>query len=385
MPLGILIVAGLLAATPVGPTAPPGPAAPDQAARIEPAAATGEAAPAVAPAAPRPRIAIVPFENVTRIGGARATVMETMAATLAAKGFDLVPDEEVERWLHSRRIRYLDSLPADQLGELLATLGADAAMVGTVLAWRDDERDPEVAIAARLLTPTGTVLWSDVGGLTGEGTAGALGLSRAISIRGVADRLVVALLESLPPDRLGSVPAPAPGLPATLPAPIAYRSREKLSRQLPIAVLPLQNFGSDREAPRIVEAVLQDRLDRQGSLKVVPPSELRRAIVAAGLRAPGQLTLDQLRTLGRELGTSCFLRGTILTFGTTTSGTGSETPEVELYLSLLDAESGRTLWSGLHRRTGQDYEGLLQQGAARELTSLTRRVVTELLDAFARP
>ncbi len=58
--------------------------------------------------------------------------------------------------------------------------------------------DPEVAIAARLLTPTGAVLWSDVRGLTGAETAGALGLSRAVSVRGVADRLVAALLEAVP-------------------------------------------------------------------------------------------------------------------------------------------------------------------------------------------
>jgi hypothetical protein len=378
MPLGILIVAGLLAAAPVEPAAP----------SSEPAAAPAEAGAAsaslAASAAPRTRIAIVPFENVTRAGGARATVMETMAATLAAKGFDVVPDEEVEGWLHARRVRYLDSLPTDQLGELLATLGADAALVGTVLAWRDDEKDPEVAVAARLLTPTGTVLWSDVGGLTGAETAGALGLSQAVSIRGVADRLVLTLLDALPPIHLRDVPAPAPTLPRTLSPPIAFRSREPLP-QLPIAILPLQNFGTEHDAPRIVEAVLLDRLDRHASLRAIPPADLRRAVVAAGLRAPGQLSLDQLKALGKGLGTTLFVRGTILAFGTTTSTDGGETPEVELYVSLLDAESGRTLWSGLHRRTGLDYEGLLQLGAARDATSVARRVVAELLDAFTRP
>lgn len=283
-------------------------------------AAAAPAAVAAPPAAvPRARVAIVPFENVTRIAGARATVMETMAATLAKKGFDVVPEEAVEGWLLAHRVRYLDSLPAGQLGELLFAVGADAAVVGTVLAWRDDEKDPEVAIAARLLTPTGAVLWSDVRGLTGAETAGALGLSRAVSVRGVADRLVAALLEAVPPLHLQAVRAAPPGLPMTLPAPMAFRWREPISRHVPIAILPLQNFGSDRDATRVVEAILQDRLGGQASLTTVPTADLRLAVASTGLRSPVQLSLDQLRVLAKELGTSLFVRGTILTFGQTTA------------------------------------------------------------------
>jgi hypothetical protein len=42
------------------------------------------------------------------------------------------------------------------------------------------------------------------------------------------------------------------------------------------------------------------------------------------------------------------------------------------------------VWSGLHRRTGSDFERLLRFGAIRDEATLASRVVAELLDAFTR-
>lgn len=331
---------------------------------------------------PRPRIALVPFENVTRASAARATVMETVQATLLRKGYEVVSGDAVEEFLRGRRIRYLDSVATDRIGELLAEVGADACLTGTILAWDAGGADPAVALAARVVARDGTLLWTDARGLTGNATEGALGLDRAPHVRAVADRLVAELLAGLPDRHLERVRPGGRKWWSGWGGPRVFRARTGGAPSA-VAVLPLQNLTEARDAPRIVEAVLQHRLGERPDLQVVGPADLRGAVVRSALRAPSLLSVEQLRELAKEVGTRHFLRGAILAWGP--SAADPRVPEVELYLSLLDAETGRTVWSGLHRRDGRAYEGLLRRGAIEEETSLASRVVEELLDAFTRP
>jgi hypothetical protein len=328
---------------------------------------------------PRTRIALIPFENVPRIGAARSTVMETVEATLARKGFEVVPGAPIEEFLRSRRIRYLDAIPSDQVGELLGLVGADVCLSGTILAWDANERDPVVALAARVVTREGKPLWTAAGGLAASETEGVLGLGRVANVRALSDRLVGTLLGSLPDVHLESVRLP-PGRRAGGGAlPHVFRSPALAGKELKVAVLPLQNFSEARDAPRMAEAVLQQRLVERPSFTVVGPADLRAAVVRAGLRNTGQLSAEQLRALAKEVGTPLFLRGAVLAWGPSTEGAW---PAIELYLSLLDAESGRTLWSGLHRREGLDYVGWFQRGTVKEATAVASRTVAEMLDAF---
>jgi TolB-like protein len=122
--------------------------------------------------------------------------------------------------------------------------------------------------------------------------------------------------------------------------------------------------------------VLIERLSERLNVTVVSPAAIREGIVALNLRAPSHISPEQLRALGERLGTPYVLRGTVLSF------VPGAVPEVELYLSLVDTATSRIVWSGLHRRTGAEYEGLLRRGAIHDPVSLTSRAVAELLDGF---
>jgi hypothetical protein len=55
---------------------------------------------------------------------------------------------------------------------------------------------------------------------------------------------------------------------------------------------------------------------------------------------------------------------------------------VELYLSLTDLKAGKVLWSGLHRRSGRDYEDWLAPGTVKDPALLLSRTAEELVAAF---
>jgi hypothetical protein len=238
-----------------------------------------------------------------------------------------------------------------------------------------------VALSLRLVGPDGATRWSALGGLSSADTVGAFKQGRVAATDELARRLVAGVLESLPSDKAPPVSGPKGGLPGG--GPRVFRSRELDGKELRICVLPLQNRSPSRTASRALEAILQERLAELGTVRLVSPADLRRAVVTTGLRAPSRLSGPQLARLGKELGSPLFLQGTIFQYGQAFTEVG-DTPAVELYLSLFDAETGRTLWSGLHRRVGLDYQGLFKLGEMNAQSMLASRTVAELLSSFTR-
>jgi hypothetical protein len=206
---------------------------------------------------------------------------------------------------------------------------------------------------------------------------GAFGLGRGARPEDLARSAVERVLGPFP-ERLAGIRAKRASGDG---GPRVFRARELKKRDLRICVLPLRNLTDERNAPRVVDSVLQDQLSRRRGVSAVQAADLRQAVVTHSLRAPSQMSPEQLRALGKAVGTPLMLQGGIYGYATRAEDSG-ETPAIELYLTLVDVESGRTLWSGLHRKTGLQYEGLLQRGAVRDTTSLASRVVAELLDSF---
>src|SRR6266542_3918075 len=207
------------------------------------------------PAGARERLVLVPFERVARSSASRDVLMPALAAALLAKGYDVVAGPDVEEFLRKRRIRWLDSLTPARTAELLSTFDAGGAVLGTILSWAPDRIDPEVAVAARVLGRDGTVLWSDLAGLSISETEGALGLGKARGMDELARRAVDRLVAALPARKLAPVRvARSAGLEKL---PCVFRDRDRIGARLRICVLPLENHSWDRDPPRVLAAVLQ--------------------------------------------------------------------------------------------------------------------------------
>lgn len=327
-----------------------------------------------------PRVVLVPFENAARRGAPRELVMPEIEQALRAKGWDVVSGEPVEQFLQSRRIRFLDSLGAGHVVEILAAHGAEALVVGSVLAYDPDPRKGRVTIAMRIAARDGRIVWTDVSSAVPPRSQRAAAKGKQRTIQDVVRDVIAKLAGRLP----GSTPLAEGDRRAETfeGAPRVFRSRDLLGQHLRICILPLQNFSSSPEASRVLDAVLQHRISARPEMSTVQPGDLRAAVVKAKLTAPSILSLEQLRGLSDVLGTSLFLRGTILAYGGP-DPSGAAAP-IELYLILIDARSGEIMWSGLHRRAGSDFETLLGFGGIVDDAALAGRVVAELLDGFTR-
>ncbi len=347
----------------------------------------GLAALAAAPAAAEPqkpaRVAIVPFESILGIRAARPAVTGQIALALAGKGLDVVSGAPVEDFLRRERVRYFDSLPRDTARRLAGVLGADALLVGSILAFepREAARDPLLALTAQLVSPNGEVLWGKVAVLSGAELENGLGLGRITAMEGLVPIAVAKLLEDFPlPLRSVRVSRSA----GSFGLPRVYRAKNLGDGPLKIFMLPMEDLTAAAGAARTVESELRVRLAERKDLELVPPGDVRATVITTGLPAPSQMSTRAMLRLAESLGARYCLSGAILSWGSGTTVKGLPGPEVEVYLQLTDVQAGRAVWSGIHRRNGAEYESWLKLGAVGNLPALADRVTSELLQAFMR-
>jgi hypothetical protein len=326
------------------------------------------------------RLVLLPLGNLSGVEGAPAAVAPALAQKLASKGWDVVRGEVVEEFLGKEKVRYVDSLAAEARSRLLSTFSAEGVVTGAVYAFAEGDNSV-CALSARMVRADGAVAFSSVTGLTSDETEGLLGLGRAGTLQALSDRTLNSLLRNFPAPgaRAKSEPRATPLLKA---APATYKAVALSGKAVRrVCLLPFENFTQTREAPRVLADVLQHELVASGRFEVVEASELRAALVAEKVRGLGGLEPAHLAALGKRLGTTLFLRGSVYRYTDPGPRNASSTPELDVEMALVDAGTGRIVWTGGNARRGRDYKGLFQLGALRSVVALSDQIFGEIVSA----
>lgn len=333
-----------------------------------------------ADAAEKPRLVLLPFGNLSGVERAQGALVPTLALKLTSKGWDVVRGEAVEEFLQKERIRYVDSVTPELRKKLLSSMGAEALVSGSIYAFAEGDNSV-CSLSARMVKADGTTAWSGVTGLTSEETEGLLGLGRAGPLPQLAERSLDTLLRKFPAPG-GKAQAEPRGTPLLKTSPPTYKAKALAGTAVRrVCLLPFENFTPVREAPRVLSDVLQHELVASGRFEVVEAAELRAALVAEKIRGLSGLENGKLAALGKRIGTSLFVRGTVYRYGDPAAKNGASTPEIDLELALLDADAGRIVWMGENARKGRDYKGLFQLGALRSVVALADQVLGEVVTA----
>ncbi len=324
-------------------------------------------------------IIVMPFANLSEVERAPAEIAASFVRRLAEKGYRAAAPAEVDAFLAAERVRYLDSLSSGLRERLLTRFDASAVVFGTVYSFAEGD-NAIVGVSARMLRRNGAVAWAGVSGLSSMDTEGALGARRTSSTAFLAEKAIDRLASDVPPPGAIAKLAAARARPLDLSGPVTFRSaaleRGGVHR---ICLLPLENRSAARQASRVVTELLAQRLAASGTFAVVEPADLREAALGArvsGLRSAGP---TELAKLSPAVGTSLFLRGTVYVFKDASPVNSAISPELELDLALVDAASGRIVWTSRLSRTGRDYEGLLQLGAITNIVSLADQACAEMV------
>lgn len=325
----------------------------------------------------KPVVVVFPLTSAVASPEAARIAENLFVEALTRRGWEVAPATEVEAFLESERIRYLDSLSQQHRTALEEHFGASAFVVGSMMLFRETGSSVLVALAGRMLNVEGTVLWGEVAALTGAETEGAFGAGRLTTAEAITRATTRKLLSRVPsPNDAARVRLRGKRLGG---GPATYRSASLTAGAVRrVCVLPFTSAVPD--ASRIFLDILIVRLEATAQFDVVEPAEFREAMAASGFRSVVTLTSSELALLGKHLGTTVFLRGHVHTFRDAAGGRS----EVQMDMNLADVETGQILWAVTHQRRGSDYAGLLARDVAGNVVTLADRVLSETISTQHR-
>jgi hypothetical protein len=175
-------------------------------------------------AGPRPRVALLPLENLTLREDASTVMTRLLFVELVRGGAcEMVEAGEVEAVMESLRVRPTGSLTSEQRGQFGARLRADHLVVGSVIesgVSRTPEGDvPAVAVVLRLIeVASGRVEWADLRVRTGDDRERVFGWGRELNRDRLASALATDILQSF------RIPAPSPAAPGAAAPPESLRT-----------------------------------------------------------------------------------------------------------------------------------------------------------------
>lgn len=185
----------------------------------------------------RLRIAVMPFDNVSKDQDAGRTITNTVVTYLLSTGdFDVVEPGVVSSVMSSEGIRLVDGITLDTCQKLQPKLNADAFVMGMVEEYGEvrigPDSYPSISFSARLVNArTADILWAGTISKTGADSVKVFDIGRISSIGKLSKRAVAALSVSLskampsittnlavPPGQQ-TAPQPTPVAPVTVPEP----------------------------------------------------------------------------------------------------------------------------------------------------------------------
>jgi TolB-like protein len=324
----------------------------------------------VAPA-PAEVIAMLPVQN--RAGDRPATSAVTVAlrSELESRG-EVVTESTTRDALRRLRVRNGDAASPEVLRGLAAELAADWLVSSSV---HDAERRdvPRLAISIRAYRgATGELLWSGFEGCSGLDSRKALGLGAVSELEALAPRVVKRLSEGFGE----ATGAAGPGSSRTRGAAPAYPGS--------VAIVPFASTTRRRaalSAETVTEAARAVAIAR--GIRTVSPNCASDVLRRQGEIRWGAVDAPTRTALRTNCGADLILTGKVEVYDVGGAQLEPE-PRVTVAMRLVDAESGRIVWTGAAEREGWDRSRLFRAGRIHSRGELAERLLDDLTKSLLR-
>lgn len=305
------------------------------------------------------KIALFPFENFSEDRNALPMVMPLIRSKLEAKGFEVLDDDSLNKFLLKERIRSTGYISSDIARKLREELDVNAILVGSINSFSPKE-NPGVGLSARLINSSdGAILWADHASATGEDFATILGLGRVKTMERLIPKVVDRFLASF-----------STGPP--------YKEIESTYR---IAVMPFQNKSKVKDAGMIATYMFIVELLKNKRFVPVEYGEVRRLIVNLRVRGKGELDLRNTEAISKSLGVDGIIVGTVELYR---EEEGTLPPEAVISARLIDARKNRILWYDSYQLNGDEGIFILDWGKIRSAENVAYKTVSKLVKEMGK-
>jgi TolB-like protein len=313
-----------------------------------------------APPSQKTRIALLPFENLTDDKTAFSQIMPVVKNRLETKGFELVDEDSLNKFLLKERVRSTGYISRDIARKMKEELNVKAILIGAITSYYP-LKNPQVGILARLIdSASGVILWANQASATGEDFTTILGLGTITSI----DKLISVVV-----DRLLNSFSVTP----------RYQEKELTHR---VAVMPFQNKSKHQDAGTIVTYMFLGDLLKQEGFEPLEYGDIRTLTVDLRVRSRGELDYKSIKLFSEGLDVDGILVGTVELYsdGLDTSSP----PEVAISARLINARKDKILWSDSIQIKGDEGIIALDWGRIRAVDSVAYKAVTKLIQRMEK-
>lgn len=146
-----------------------------------------------------------------------------------------------------------------------------------------------------------------------------------------------------------------------------------------VAVMPFANLTQSVNAAERVRDVFINMLQATGAIYALPPGEVGRGIARLSIEEPKNPSPEDVVALAKALGTDAVITGTVREYGEVRAGSTSANV-ISLSVSMMEAQSGRVVWSASSTKGGVGAGERLFGGGGKPLNAVTEEAVNDLLD-----
>ncbi len=150
-----------------------------------------------------------------------------------------------------------------------------------------------------------------------------------------------------------------------------------------VAVLPFANQTRySVGGPLMTKVFTSEMIKTGGGMIVAHEGDVRKVLMQLRV-LPGQTpTIDKLKALADRIGVQLVIIGEVMEMRDKDRYGRILDPVLAVVVRIVDADSGRTLWTTYLRREGKNYQKIMHWGLENTITGLSQRVSREIISAW---
>jgi hypothetical protein len=150
-----------------------------------------------------------------------------------------------------------------------------------------------------------------------------------------------------------------------------------------VAVMPFTNLTREIVAADRIRDVFMTMLQATRGVYVIPPGEVGRGIARLNLERPASPTPEEVTKFAKIVNADALFTGTVSEYGEVRSGT-SVANVVSISLQMMEAQTGRIVWSAASTKGGVTTTDRLFGGGGEPMNTTTQNAVDDLLEKLFR-
>jgi hypothetical protein len=144
-----------------------------------------------------------------------------------------------------------------------------------------------------------------------------------------------------------------------------------------VAVLPFANLAPQTAAAERVRDVFITALQAEGTLYVLPPGEIARALSRTPIANPATPSAEEAVAFAKAIGADALITGSLLEYGEGRSGSATSN-YISVSAKMIEGQTGKVVWSTVVTKGGVGLGARLFGGGGKPMNDVTLEAVEEL-------